>query len=96
MTFRVTTNEPTHASDGALLAIIDDEPTRDATIDEHLARCASCSVRLQQFRQSSESISSQIGSIAVPTFDVAAMRARVTRAEVEARNRQAALDQAAE
>ncbi|HEY9228501.1 MAG TPA: hypothetical protein VIP11_17740, partial [Gemmatimonadaceae bacterium] len=36
--------------------------------------------------QSSESISSQIGSIAVPTFDVAAMRARVTRAEVEARN----------
>lgn len=67
-----------HADDGELLALIDEQPMTDrALLDAHVARCEICANRLDRMRLASARVAMAVSSIDVPPFDATNVQRRL-------------------
>lgn len=78
MTMNNQTANGTHATDGELLALLDEQPMlRRSRLDAHVAQCQRCASRLDRLRMASGRVASAVASIVTPPLDVTRMQRRL-------------------
>lgn len=78
MTTNTQAADGTHANDGELLALLDEQPmARHSRLNAHVARCQSCASRLDRLRVASGRVASAVASIDTPPLDVTRMQRRL-------------------
>lgn len=63
-----------HASDAALIRLVDEEPVRDEQLAAHVATCAACTQRMDEARRRSHAVASFLSAADEP-YDAARFRA---------------------
>jgi hypothetical protein len=80
MTMNSQAEEGTHANDGELLALLDEQPiAQRSRLDAHVVHCQGCASRLDRLRIASGRVASAVASIETPPLDVTGMQRRPAR-----------------
>ena len=67
-----------HANDGELLALLDEQPmVEHSRLDAHVAQCEACASRLDRLRAASGRVASAVALIDTPPLDVTRMQRRL-------------------